>query len=387
MLIGLNWFRIFYLSTLLATLVGCSDPEINSSVDLSSELGMNIDEPPAPDQTVPKMQYDLFLDVASPVALVVDKRVPQQNQLTKTRSASSLVPQDSCIPELQGQNRFADRIAYFAYGHLETRVAQLDYVASSYSLPSSSVAKPVSLVSHPMCPVSVSSLTKTLGGASYVPSTATISKINAFVNQNNLLRSQFLNNETDSEIKLVKHWSKFFMCLSMAESLGNPDSSSSISVAQKYQPAGYTRPSGVAFYEDPSQSAVSRLNIGLFQFTPNSNGNIYACLKQWNRINPSCSVNQDGSQGDMIKLFGSGYQTFNAFCGIDKIHQTFSVQVNTSSASSTAPLNLVSGKLKDPNNRCVSLHFAAGKSYNHFGPLQNTTGTNLEKLMNCVSSN
>lgn len=82
----------------------------------------------------------------------------------------------------------------------------------------------------------------------------------------------------------------------------------------------------------------------------------------------------------MIKVLGSSYQSFNAFCGIHKVVQTFAIQVNTSSSSSTHPSN--GGKTAA--NRCVTPHFYAGKAYNHFGPLQNSTGENMNSLYSCI---
>jgi hypothetical protein len=86
----------------------------------------------------------------------------------------------------------------------------------------------------------------------------------------------------------------------------------------------------------------------------------------------------------MIRVVGSSLQHFNAYCGVHKLLQTFSVQVNSSSTRNTHPDNRSGGRLKSSSERCVTPHFYAGWAYNHFGPLQNSTGSNLNKLLKCV---
>lgn len=86
----------------------------------------------------------------------------------------------------------------------------------------------------------------------------------------------------------------------------------------------------------------------------------------------------------MIRILGSAKQTFNAFCGVNKILQTFSVQVNTTKTWATHPNNFHNGKLINGKDRCITPFIYSGRAYNHFGPLQNSTGSNLETLFNCV---
>lgn len=74
----------------------------------------------------------------------------------------------------------------------------------------------------------------------------------------------------------------------------------------------------------------------------------------------------------------------NAFCGVNKILQSFAIQVNTTKSVSTHPSNQSGGKFKAPADRCVSPFFYSGYSYNHFGPLMNSTGSNLAGLMACA---
>jgi len=118
----------------------------------------------------------------------------------------------------------------------------------------------------------------------------------------NLYRQDAISGNRDGYVKASRLWSKLMMCMSYTESLTTADTLTSDRVAQKYAPAGYRRPANVLFYEDPYQSAASRLNIGLFQFTPNSSGNIQACIREWNNLYPRCSISPKANQPEMIKI-------------------------------------------------------------------------------------
>lgn len=342
------------------------------------------DRNPASDGSLRPQNFNVFSEVAYPVGVQVDNRFSSYRELLVQRSQASHRV-DSCVPELERNYRFADRIAFAVDQKMQPTTAQLGYVASAFNMPSSvsSHAK-TSLISHPLCTVSSSSLQTTLGGKN-IPSAATINKVNNFVNLMNSYRSQALRGDANGYVNASKLWSKFFMCLSYSESLTTADTKKSVSVAEKYAPSDYRKPASVKFYEDPYQNEASRLNIGLFQFTPTAGGNVQACIREWNVENPDCKVSQTASQAEMIRILGSSMQTFNAFCGVAKVTGTFAVQVNSSSARNTHPSNVKSnGALKASGERCVSPHFLSGRAYNHFGPLQNTTGDTLDTLMNCA---
>ena len=107
-------------------------------------------------------------------------------------------------------------------------------------------------------------------------------------------------------------------------------------------------------------------------------------MSRCNRLYSRCREGLNDPQSEMTRLTGSPRQNFNAFCGVDKILQSFYVQVNTLKSQNTHPSNISRGALINSDDRCVSLHFYAGYSYNHFGPLQNTTRSNLDHLMTCT---
>lgn len=342
-------------------------------------------EPAAIADSLTPAGFDVFQEVSYSVGALVDSTYSSYRELLPQRSSSSTHNTDSCDPTLDRNSRFADRIAYAVELKMQPARSQLGYVASAYNMPASlSSHLPVSLISHPLCTVSSSSLNSTLGGKN-IPSAAVINKANNFVSKMNGYRREALAGNREGYKKASKLWSKFMMCLSYAESLTTADNSKSSSVAQKYGPSGYRKPAGVKFYEDPLQPLASRLNIGLFQFTPTASGNVQACIREWNQLYPKCQVSTAASQAEMIRVLGSSLQTFNAFCGAAKVAGMFSVQVNSSSSRNTHPSNVNSnGSLKASVNRCVSPHFLAGRSYNHFGPFQNSTGKNLEGVLDCT---
>ena len=325
-----------------------------------------------------------YRETASVVGPDVDQSV-RGSELTEKRETINPDTVDKCSAE--NNDTFADQISYYASELLSDVPAMVGMIGSSYGTPSSDANYfPTSLIRHPLCKVSYDSLSATMNK---VPSESTIDRLNRFATTINTLRAQVLEGDREAKVELQAEWTRLFSCLAYTESLSTADSSSSNNVANRVAPAGYRKPAGVKFYDDPAQDSASRLNIGMFQFTPNSSGNIRPCLKAWNALNaskPACLVNEKASQSELVKILGSSLQAFNAFCGIHKVVQTFAIQVNTTKTSATHPLNLVNGKLKAHEQRCVTPHFQAGRAYNHFGPFQNSTGSNLEKLFACVEN-
>jgi hypothetical protein len=129
--------------------------------------------------------------------------------------------------------------------------------------------------------------------------------------------------------------------------------------------------------------------VGMYQFDPNAAGNVSPCILQWNKIhadNPACFIDPASTNASIVAL-ASGGQTFNAFCGAQKIVQAFNSQINTRNTTGTPPHNVqADGSLKAPKDRCVSVVARAGENlvYAHFGPLRNSTKTNLAAVLNCA---
>ncbi len=292
---------------------------------------------------------------------------------------------DKCFIDDRSHDYFSDQISYYTLLMMEDTEAYVGFIGSLYGASANdSNYFPTSLIRHPLCVVTTASLKKTINK---VPSQKTITRLNNFANSINAMRQSVLDGDLKAKKALLSTWTKLFSCLAYSESLGTADSTSSKSIAQKVAPSNYRKPAGVKFYDDPAQSSESRLNIGMFQFTPTASGNIQPCLRAWNKIHankPECLLNQKASQSELIGILGSSLQSFNAFCGVHKLIQTYAIQVNTNKSSATSPQNLINGKLKGYEERCVTPHFQAGRAYNHFGPFQNSTGSNLEELFSCI---
>lgn len=330
-----------------------------------------------------------YLETSSIVGGEVDD-YKNSSQLSKTREIINEDSVDQCTAAKTGQqlDKFSDQISYHVASMLEPTPVMVGSIGVLYGAPANDEAyNPSSLMSHQMCHVTSASLKETL---KKVPSAATITKMNRFTDEMNALRARAMSGDTEAKSQLQKKWTRVFSCLGYSESLKTSDSSTSRSVASRVAPADYEKPTGVEFYEDTLQPAVSRLNIGMYQFTPNSAGNIKSCLKAWNAMNAgstsSCQVPTSGKQAEMIRVLGSSQQSFNTFCGIHKVVETFAIQAYTNNSSATHPENATEEGLKSPANRCVTPYFYAGWAYNHFGPLQNSTGSNLNELHSCIEN-
>lgn len=342
--------------------------------------------PVTPTPTQPTQpQIDAAAEYLS-IATAVDKRYGM-SELRKLRNVTGHAS-DSCETELRSkEDPFGVVLGRFIEAQLSPAHPALDYVASAYSINTSSPAA-VGFDSHPMCTVSKSTLTQTLRYENLVPEQSTIDLMNSFASKYNTLRTKSRGGDARAQQDLLNLWSKVGSCLGYAESLSTADTARSRSLASEVAPSGYVKPDGVKFYHDANQTTVaSQLNIGLYQFSPAASGNVQACIREWNEryAKSSCQISRTASNAEMIRILGSSQQHFNAFCGMNKILQSFYVQTNTTATARTHPANLSSsGALKAGANRCVSLHFHSTRSYNHFGPFQNSTGSNLKSLLSCV---
>lgn len=341
---------------------------------------------PPPSGGANQSDYDAYFNTGRQVDAHFSR-----SELQKSRAPAS-VASDKCVID-QNTESFSETIGWGVNVSFKPRRQELDYVATSSWDPfdmynSKQEYAPVSLSSHPLCSVDKASLSVILSTNSTpakMPSDQAIADVNTFVSRNNALRIKANNGDEVAKKDLDNLWVKFMGCLAYTESLGDADTSTSRSVADQHAPSDYDKPDGVKFYWDKNQPEVSALNIGLFQFAPDAGGNIQGCLRNWNKMHQSCQLPTKGSKGEMIKILGANRQAFNAFCGVNQILNTFSVQVNTRNSYRVHPANVLSGgSLKKSADRCVSLHVRTGRSYNHYGPFQNGTGTNLAKLMSCA---
>lgn len=381
--------KIFMLTLLCSTLMAADANAMGSKRPKPSPAPTTPSQPsPSIQPTLdfgPELSPEDYLNSSAEIGPQVDDSQSDDELIGAQRSMLNTDSVDQCFNDEETHEYFADQISYYTQEMINDVPAKVGFIGSYYGTSSDDNNYfPTSLIRHPLCTVSSSSLSATINK---VPGQATIDKLNTFARTVNTLRQEVLDGDQSAKKELLNTWTKLFSCLAYSESLSTADSSSSKSVAARVAPAGYRKPAGVKFYDDPAQNEASRLNIGMFQFTPNSGGNIQPCLRAWNALHsskPTCQLNQKSSQAELVKILGSSLQSFNAFCGVHKLIQTFAIQVNTSKSSATHPSNLVNGKLKPFEQRCVTPHFQAGKAYNHFGPFQNSTGSNLDKLFTCT---
>lgn len=377
--------------TLLTLSFGCLN---STAIAMGSRLPKTAEQPPAkiirtpaaltPSELTNTFQVDVWKETIEPSISTVEAYY-KINQLPKDRSTAGSHEIDSCDTNLDNKRSFGDRIGYMVEVNSRPMKSPLGYVSGYFQIPKDLTQYyPTSLLSHKMCNVTEASLSKTMDGRR-LPNPTDIKRAQTWADRYNRYRDQALAGDRQGYINLQKLWNKTMMCLAHVESLTTADSSKSQSTAAKFAPADYRRPAGVAFYDDPYQTdPASKLNIGLFQFGTVSGGDPQGCIQQWNQLYPTCQIAKNTSWQEMVRIVGSSYQTFNAFCGVNYMLQNFSVQVNTTNSYRTHPSNVVNGKLKEPGERCVSLHFSSKVSYNHFGPLQNVMGDTIGLLMKCA---
>ena len=332
-------------------------------------------------------------------------QIPHVKSLFTDTSASSigqgLLEADSWnqgreLYAARDQTSFALSIEAAIQNHLRPSVVSLGGNEKVFQIPDPTASgeglQPVGLFTHAMCPLSNESTQETID---QILDPETLSLANEFAAQFNRARERyqralFSASAFEARDEILRLYGRLSGCLAYTESLSTADSSASKRIAEDVAPVDYVRPSGVLFYLDAAQSDPdSRLNIGLYQFSPVRSGNIQACIQNWNSLYPFDAINRSSRVDEMIRKLGESSQLFNAFCGIDKILQSFFVQVNTTAVKRTHPENRFLDRdghaagIKPPRERCVSLHFNR-QAYNHFGPFQNSTRQNLKHLMRCT---
>lgn len=367
------------------------------------EAGLKHANPTNINQCFPPPAFALPEDIRTKITEDLTQKAPgADNALTKKRSLSNTL---GCEKQLLGDKEevsFSDVIDAAVHMNLLFRNKKplSDDVYTAYNLPKEGKAIPenpnpnFSLISQKLCPFSK----KRLRGSqkkdkSPVPGVAKIYQ--DFADSHNEIHEAFSTGNPLTKIHALasskKLYFKFFSALALKESLTSSEKTTekSRTLARAH---GVTKHPGVKHYYDATQDdPASQFNIGLFQFSPDSSGNIVSCIENWNHQFPNCQIelkslkSKSARDKKMAKILGSSDQLFNAYCGVNKIVQTFYVQAHTKDTLKTAEDNQASnGKLLPPTKRCVTPHIYKGWGYNHFGPLQNTTGTNLGELANLL---
>ncbi|MGZ3806900.1 MAG: hypothetical protein ACXVCE_02345, partial [Bacteriovorax sp.] len=243
------------------------------------------------------------------LALLLKCTALSASELDATRTQNdfdSCSPQDALEMKSKSIRSFEERIeAWVNYFESSKVSLSMEEINPYYHVSANAALTSLSLSDLHFCSLDRQHLSRSLSNA---PDAETIDLLNQF----------FTVGAPD--------YKKLFSCLALEESLGDPDTASSKKIYQKVVGKS-DKPLGVLFYIDPAQKKESALNIGLYQFTPNGNGNINPCIKSWNKLMKDKKNCEIKSSTDVISALSSPGQNFNAFCGVHKIIETASIQM------------------------------------------------------------
>jgi hypothetical protein len=379
-------------------------------------------QPQSSPQSSKNLQERIATLGSTPATIVDD--IYKKQQLGMRRRQSTI---DSCLsntPIANFQNAIENGVKASIPAYKFNSNPHIDEV---YGLdPEQSI--PVGLISHPLCVQEKDQIAHILG-TERVPDDEAIELMKKFVMDSNRDRMEALAGNNEALERFSKRWTVFMGCLAYAESLPTADAEPAHkafaelmeeypqmrSAFSKNGEGKPVKPEGVHFGVDRPGSYfvelrkaraegratpefIAELNkkypawsvTGLYQFdATRPYGNTTPCVEQWNALvsRPECKI-RNGNAKDYFLAFTSYGQSMNAFCGVQKIVHAFNSQANTSKPSGTDLSNIINGKLKKPQDRCVGLvaRGGAGKVYAHFGPLGNSVHDNLKKLMKCVDT-
>lgn len=267
---------------------------------------------------------------------------------------------DKCLPGSDQRTTFGDQIAFFTAEHLQG-------------------SKQTGFMNYPLCQVTEDTLASV---TSKTPGPKTIQSAQGFVRRYNELQ-QGARSSADKQKQFLKLTTAFTQCLAATESLTSADatkyadygagtqnfadrSAIQLGLASKDDTqAGKRMPAGVMLHLDGGKW----WSVGINQF---SHDEPQRCVEDWNTRYPGCRIPRGTNP---LALSSSPRQAFNAFCGISRLIDSFDVQQKK---------GLDKDYFRAPaNNRCVSL-FMGERGGMRFGPLRNSTGTNMYEVLNCT---
>lgn len=323
----------------------------------------------------------------------------QKGRVASNRMRTCFAQMEKSVP-----SNFQESIEFAIDAHLTHERENEFGVISLYQ--AGTFAKPVSLINTPMCEEVDDYFVGARKEIRREVTTKFGGKQIALEKTFNNLRNAYLmaiKDEKPQEViqsrlhNLKKFYYSLLASTAQHESLSTADSDTSRNAADEaasfYGMTDYTKAPGVKFYYDKWQSDDhSKRNVGLYQFSASSRGNVSTCIKSWNETfgkkYSSCKLNikNQSDNEELLKLLGASDQVFNAYCGASKLVQSMGVQINATETDigkyhrqRTHKNNINNdGSLKRPENRCVSLFSFTSHTYNHFGTLGHTVLLNSQ---------
>ncbi|MEO5666898.1 MAG: hypothetical protein ABIR96_02440 [Bdellovibrionota bacterium] len=410
-------------------------PEPSHGAQVPQAIPFDPYAPSVPVPALPSVESQLSRIAAQRVALG-DTHNGKTMLIEERRQDLSGVDACAGIP---GQKNFLNSIeGAVRMGVVDRQIESNEFIDPAYGLPGTANSQPVSLLSNPLCIQDASQIAAILT-PNFVPNAQVIAQLKTFSEASNADRKRALAGDTLALASFTMRMTQMMGCLSYEESLQTPEddevedafksSVANMPEATRFFQDGAgvaRRPRGVLFAEDRHGDFYNKLRaarangsftpellntlkqaykpwpvVGVYQFNPKG-GNTGPCVDQWNKMvdNPACKI-EGSSPAAVMRALASPGQTFNTFCGVQKIVQAFNSQVNTNflngpkivdgetlNTVGVDPSNIVNGVLKAPKDRCVSLvaRSGYGNIYSHFGPLRNSVKDNLGKLIKCVSN-
>ncbi len=272
------------------------------------------------------------------------------------------------------------------------------FIRKAYRLQTAVV--PIGFFARPFCAIDSDSL-KHMLGEGYVPSIDTISRLKRFTQKANEVRTEYLAEVERATVErrqlnpnivrnAVDVFGTLMGCLAYKESLSQAGDSGELKikydnlflellkntptlrqslqrpqgiVAQVDRPGGYfqalrvleSQKSEKKITEEEFLKKVEELKnknrkwwvIGVYQFRPDGTGNIGMCIEKWNQKFPGCSI-KSSSKTEVVSALSAPAQTFNIFCGIEKLLHSFHTQLHTTSADGTDLSNRIATPISPP---------------------------------------